>query len=256
MHHPTAIISPQAKIHPSVTIGPFSIIDADVTIGENSRIDPHVRIIGKTIIGKNNFIGYGSQIGGLPQDLGFDPTTDSGTILGDNNNIRENVTIHRSTGAGKNTTLGDNNFLMVNAHLAHDVTLGNNNVLANNCMLAGHITVGNSVFLGGGAGFHQFINIGDLSITQGNASISKDIPPYCLAHGNNHLTGLNTIGLRRAGHNAERRLELKKLYNHLFKSKLLFTESLASATQTFTDELALKLIHSCQNPSRKGVINR
>ncbi|SHJ92789.1 acyl-[acyl-carrier-protein]--UDP-N-acetylglucosamine O-acyltransferase [Rubritalea squalenifaciens DSM 18772] len=257
MHHPSAIISPEATIGENVSIGAFSIIEAGVTIGDNTTIDPHVWVTGKTIIGKENLIGFGSHIGGLPQDHSFDPSTDSGTIIGDNNSIRENVTIHRSTKAGENTVIGNHNFLMVGTHLAHDVTLGDHNVIANNCMLAGHITVGNRTFLGGGAGFHQFINIGDYAISQGNAAISKDIPPYCMCHGQNKLAGLNIIGLRRSGFDAKQRENIKKAYDILFRRGLSINEAIKQCKELGEwTEAALKLIDACESPSRKGVLVR
>lgn len=254
MIHPTAIISPDATIGKNVSIGAFSIIDAAVTIGDHCTIDPHVWITGKTVIGEHNFIGYGSQIGGLPQDTSFDPTTDSGTLIGNHNTIRENVTIHRSTAAGKNTTVGDHNFLMINSHLAHDVSMGDRNTIANNVMLAGHIHMGSFCFLGGGAGFHQFIKIGDYAIVQGNASISKDVPPYCMAHAYNRLAGLNVIGLRRAGFDSATRAEIKQAYKLLFDSDLTVTDALAACESQSWSEAAATLFDAAKNPSRKGII--
>lgn len=257
MHHPTAIVSPTASIGENVSIGAFSIIEENVTIGNNTTIEPHVWITGKTVIGKNNFIGYGSVIGGLPQDHSFDPATDSGTVIGDNNTIRENVTVHRSTAAGKNTVIGNHNFLMVGTHLAHDVTMGDHNVIANNCMLAGHITMGNRTFMGGGAGFHQFIKIGDYAIAQGNAAISKDIPPYCMCHGQNQLAGLNVIGLRRSGFDAKERENIKKAYDILFRRGLSIPAAIEQCQELGEwTEAAKKLIEACATPSRKGILVR
>jgi len=255
MHHPSAIISPKATIGENVSIGAFSIIDENVIIGDNTKIDPHVWITGKTTIGHNCFFGFGSQIGGSPQDLSFDPNTKSGTIIGNNNTFRENITIHRSTSEKGNTLVGNNNFLMVNSHLAHDVSVGDNNVIANNCMLAGHITLGSHIFLGGGAGFHQFINIGDYAICKGNASISKDIPPFCLAHGDNKLSGLNVIGLRRANFTPPERADIKKAYKLLFKSGLTTTEAIASARNIEWTKASQQLIAACTAPSKKGILN-
>jgi UDP-N-acetylglucosamine acyltransferase len=125
---------------------------------------------------RGNRIGWGSIVGADPQDLHFNPQTDSGVELGESNTLREYVTIHRGSQAGGITRIGANNFLMTGVHLAHDVQMGDHNVLANNVLLAGHIQVGNKCFLGGGSVFHQFIHIGDYAIAQGNAAISQDIP--------------------------------------------------------------------------------
>lgn len=254
MIHPTAIIHPDAKIGDNVSIGAFSIIDTDVSIGANCKIDPHVWISGQTTLGENNFVGFGSHIGGNPQDVSFDQSIRSGVKIGESNTIREHVTIHRSTSEGGMTKVGDSNMLMINSHLAHDVHLGSHNNLANSVLIAGHIHIGSYCFLGGGAGFHQFIKIGDYAICQGNAAITKDIPPYCMAHGQNHLAGLNVIGLRRAGFNAEQRKEIKAVYNLLFKSELGMTEALRQANDREWSDAAQQLIQAAQSPSRKGVM--
>ena len=254
MIHPTAIIHPHATIGSNVSIGAFTIIDADVTIGDDCTIDPHVWISSQTTLGKKNFIGFGSHIGGNPQDTSFDKSTKSGVIIGYNNTIREHVTIHRSTSEGGYTILGDKNMLMINSHLAHDVRIGDSNNLANGVLIAGHIEIGSFCFLGGGAGFHQFLKIGDYAICQGNAAITKDIPPYCMAHGQNNLAGLNVVGLRRAGLNAEERKEIKSAYNLLFKSGLSMSEALKDADQRTWSERTQLLIEAAKSPSRKGVM--
>ena len=254
MIHPTAIIHPDATIGSNVSIGAFTIIDADVRIGDNCTIDPHVWISGQTTLGKKNFVGFGSHIGGNPQDTSFDKSTRSGVLIGDNNTIREHVTIHRSTSEGGLTTVGNDNMFMINSHLAHDVHVGDSNNLANSVLIAGHIQIGSFCFLGGGAGFHQFIQIGDYAICQGNAAITKDIPPYCMAHGQNNLAGLNVIGLRRAGFNGEQRKEIKSAYNLLFKSDLSMTDALTQADQRTWEAPTLLLINAAKNPSRKGIM--
>lgn len=254
--HPTAIVHPEATIGANVTIGAFSIVDANVTIGDGCKIDPHVWVAGKTVLGKNNFVGFGSHIGGDPQDISFDKSIDSGVIIGENNTIREHVTIHRSTSAGGNTTIGDNNMLMINSHLAHDVQMGSYNNLANAVLMAGHIHIGNYCFFGGGSVFHQFIHIGDYSITQGNAAISKDIPPYCLTHGHNQLAGLNAIGLKRAGFPPELRKEIKSLYSLLFKSGKGLREAVEIASTQNNSTEAEILLNAAKAPSRKGLMMR
>lgn len=256
MIHPTAIVHPDAKIGNNVSIGAFSIIDANVTIGDNCTIDPHAWVTGHTTLGEGNFIGFGSHIGGNPQDTSFDTSIVSGVKIGNNNTIREHVTIHRSTSAGEFTIVGDGNMLMINSHLAHDVLLGNNNNLANSVLIAGHIHIGSNCFLGGGSGFHQFIKIGDYALCQGNAAISKDIPPYCMVHGQNNLAGLNVIGLRRAGFDASQRKEVKAAYNLLFKSNFSMSEALAEADKTSWSDQANLLLDAARTPSRKGMIMR
>lgn len=253
MIHPSAIISAEAQIDASADIGAYVIIEGPVHIGANCRIGPHAQIIGDTHLGAGTTIGRAAIIGENPQDTGFDPSTPSGVRLGENNVIREQVTIHRGSKPGSYTTLGDGNFLMANAHLAHDVVLGNKNILANAALLAGHIHVGNGTFIGGGAVFHQFLRIGDGCVIQGNGSFSKDIPHFCAAQRINRVTGLNVIGLRRAGFSPEERKSLKSLFDIIYRSGHNFSQAIAAARQQTWPEHAEKFLQFFEAPSKKGV---
>ena len=175
--HPSAIVSERARLAEDVTVGAFSIIDSGVEIGPGSSIGAHVWITGSSKIGVSNTIGYGAIIGADPQDASFNADTQSTVEIGDHNKIREYVTIHRSTAEGGSTKVGNSNFLMTGVHLAHDVQMGSHNVLANNVLIAGHVKMADHVFLGGGSAFHQFIHIGQYAIVQGNAVVSRDVPP-------------------------------------------------------------------------------
>lgn len=252
--HPSALISPEARIAEGVRIGPFTVIEGPVTVAEDCEIGGHVLLQGRTSIGRGTRIGWGSVIGADPQDLHFDPATDSGVGIGENNNLREYVTIHRGSQAGGMTRIGANNFLMTGVHLAHDVQMGDHNVLANNVLLAGHIRVGNRCFLGGGSAFHQFIHIGDYAIAQGNAAISQDIPPYCMAHGNNMLAALNVIGLKRAGFTPEQRTEIKQAFRLLLEGNRQIALEQAAAMKW--SDCTMILIDAVKNPSRKGILTR
>lgn len=251
--HPTAVIDPAAKIGHDVRIGPYSVIDGPVQIADGCRIDGHVLLRGNTRIGAHCHIGWGSVVGADPQDLHFDHSIESGVSIGTGNTLREYVTIHRSTAPGGRTFIGDGNFLMTGVHLAHDVVMGNHNVLANNVLLAGHIRVGDKTFLGGGAVFHQFIHIGDYAIVQGNSAISQDVPPYCLAHGQNNLAGLNIVGLKRAGFSPELRAEIKRAARLLLFSGNLNT-ALATHENTPWHANTKILISAIASPSRKGIL--
>jgi UDP-N-acetylglucosamine acyltransferase len=252
--HPSALVSPQAQIGEHVRIGPFTVIDGPVSIGDHCEIAGHVLIQGKVTIAANNRIGWGAIIGADPQDLHFDPSTDSSVEIGENNTLREYVTIHRGSKSGGVTRIGHHNFLMTGVHLAHDVEIGDHNVLANNVLLAGHIRIGQRCFLGGGAGFHQFIHIGDYAIVQGNAAISQDVPPYCMVHGQNQLASLNLIGLKRAGFTPEQRSEIKKAFRLLLSGNR--TRALAQAAEDTWSDAAMVLIRAVAEPSRKGIITR
>ncbi len=256
MIHPSAIISPEASLHPSVEVGPFSIIEDGVTMGAGCKVDAQAKVCRGVTMGENNSIGYGAVIGGDPQDLTFDPKTDSGVSIGNGNTFREYVSIHRSTVPQGQTVVGDENFMMATTHLAHDVIMGDHNVLANNAMVAGHVQMGSHIFMGGGAGYHQFIYVGDYSIIQGNGGATKDVPPYCIVHGINQLSGLNIVGLRRAKFGPELRKEIKAAYRTLFQGRESRAASLAIiARQKWSDE-AMKLIDAVRLPSKKGILSR
>lgn len=254
--HPSAIVSEQAQLADDVTVGPFAIIDAGVKIGAGCNIGAQAWITGGAVMGEGNQVGYGTIIGADPQSVGFDPSTDSNVVIGSNNNIREYVTIHRSIHAGKSTTVGDKNFLMTGVHLAHDVRMGSHNSLANNVLLAGHIKMGDHTFLGGGGGFHQFLHIGSYCIVQGNAVVSRDVPPFCMAHGRNELAGLNVIGLRRGGFTPEERADIKRAYHLLFRSGGNIAEALATADRTTWTDVAKTLLNAARHTSKKGLMTR
>ncbi|BDS07713.1 acyl-[acyl-carrier-protein]--UDP-N-acetylglucosamine O-acyltransferase [Oceaniferula spumae] len=252
--HPSAIVSADAELADDVKIGPFAIVDAGVKIGSGCSVGAQAWITGGTVMGNDNHIGYGSIIGADPQDSSFDPAIRSNVVLGNNNKIREYVTIHRSTAEGGSTVLGDSNFLMTGVHMAHDVQMGSFNNLANNVLLAGHIILGDRIFLGGGAAFHQFLHIGDFAIVQGNAVVSRDVPPFCMAHGRNDLAGLNVIGLRRGGFTPEERNDIKRAYQLLFRGGGNLSEALVVADERTWSDAAHKLLNSARNPSRKGLM--
>jgi len=253
MIHSTAIIDPKAKIEKSVQIGAYAIIESRANIGAGCIISAHAQICGSVKIGKGTVIGRGSIIGSDPQDTSFDPSNKSGVKIGKENIIRELTTIHRSAKKGGSTQLGNKNFLMTGSHVGHDVMMGDQNIIANNCLLGGHVIIGNGTFLGGGAAFHQFVHLGDLCLAQGNSTITKDIPPYCTASQKNHLTGLNTVGLRRSGIDSVTRAEIKSLYRAVFFSKIPFREALKKINDQKLNKEANNLLEALKNPSRKGI---
>lgn len=252
--HPTAVVSPEACLGEDVVVGPFAVIDAKATIGARTRIGGHAWIAGGAEIGNDCEIGWGAVIGADPQDLSFDSKTESGVKIGDRNTLREYVTVHRGSKPGAYTRIGQRNFLMTGTHLAHDVVMGDDNVLANNVMLAGHVHVGNRVFLGGGSGFHQFIRVGDYAMAQGNSGFSQDLAPYCMGHGQNLLAGLNVVGMRRAGFDAETRAEIKAAAKLLLFSKIPINEALEEAAKRQWGAPARVLIDAVAGRSKKGVV--
>ena len=254
--HPTAQISPDARLAEDVTVGPYAIIDGPAVIGPRCEIGGQVWIHGEVTMGSMNKVGYGSILGADPQDLAFDPEARTGVVLGEDNVLREYVTIHRATEEGGSTMVGDGNFLMTGVHLGHDVIMGDRNILANNVLLAGFVEMGNSVVIGGGSAFHQFIRIGDYAMVGGLAGPSKDVPPYCVVRQTNRLAGLNAIGLRRGGIGPEERKEIKSAYALLFQGGLALSTAVEKADSREWGSAAQKLIEAVRNPSRKGVVTR
>ncbi|AYF43459.1 MULTISPECIES: acyl-ACP--UDP-N-acetylglucosamine O-acyltransferase [Halobacteriovorax] len=198
--HPTALISEGAEIGEGTTIGAYCIIGPNVKIGKNCEIRNHVIINGHTKIGDNNKFYQFCSIGEEPQDLTYkeDPTE---VEIGDNNVMREYVSIHRGTMKDRQkTSLGSNCLLMAKVHLGHDVVVGDRVIMANSTNLAGHVKVGNKVIIGGGTNISQFVKVAEGAYIGGASAIDKDIPLYCTAYGNRaKLRGINIIGLRRAG---------------------------------------------------------
>jgi len=240
MIHPTAIIHPSAKLGANVRVGPYAVIDAEVELGADCVVGPHVYLTGVTKIGTGNYFHAGGVIGDAPQDLKYqgEPTR---VVIGDRNVFRENVTVNRATKEGA-TVVGADGFFMANAHIAHNCIVGNHVIFANGATLGGHAVVQDRAFLSGNCLVHQFCRVGALAIMQGGSAISKDLPPFTVARGDNGICGLNVVGLRRAGFSVAERLELKHLYHALFRSGKLFSAALAEAQEKFTTTGAQQLL--------------
>lgn len=251
--HSTAIVHPDAKIDEDVSIGPFSIVEAGAKIAEGCSIAGHVQILGRVKIGANCKIDGGTILGGFPQDLKFDPNTNSGVEIGAENQFRENVTIHRGASEDSWTRVGEQNYLMVGSHLGHDVQIGDHNILANNVLLGGHVKMGSRNFLGGGSAYHQFIHIGDHCMVKGNSSVSQDVPSYVMCALVNEVHGLNVVGLRRAGFDVDARTDLKKAYELIYRCGLNVSQALERAQSLQWSELASKFIDCFEQGSGKGV---
>ena len=241
MIHPTAIIHATAKLDPSVRVGPYAVIDGDVEIGAGCVIGPYVYLTAVTQIGARNRFHAGCVNGDEPQDLKYKgaPTR---LRIGDDNVFREHMTVHRSTKEGEETLIGSNNFLMQHSHIAHNCVLGNHVILAGGALLAGHAVVEDRAFISGNCLVHQFTRVGTLSMMQGGAAISKDLPPFTVALHENEICGLNIIGMRRAGFTPEERLELKRAYRTLFRSGRNLRAAIAGARGQFTGAAARTLL--------------
>lgn len=220
MKQPLAYVHPDAKVADNVVIEPFVSIDHDVIIGEGTRIGSGVTILPGTRIGKNCKIFPGAVIGAAPQDLKFQGEY-STVEIGDNNTIREFVTINRGTSAKGKTVIGNNNLLMAYVHVAHDCKVGNNIILVNNVQLAGEVQVDDWAILGGMSAVHQFVRIGSHVMISGGSLVRKDVPPFIKA-GREPLSyvGINSIGLRRRQYNNEKIREVQDIYRYIYQKGL------------------------------------
>jgi UDP-N-acetylglucosamine acyltransferase len=218
--HPTAVVSPRAEIASDVQIGPYVIIEDDVRIGPGCEVGAHSVIKRYTTIGERNRIYEHATLGGEPQDVSYKGEP-SRLVIGDDNLIRESVTIHRASGEGKVTRIGSRNFLMVGVHIAHNCVLGDDCTLANSAALAGHILAEDHVYLSNEVGVHQFVRLGCYAMVGGKAGVRQDVLPFLISDGNPcRIRGLNSVGLRRAGFSLETRLNLKRACHLLLRSSL------------------------------------
>ncbi len=226
--HPTAIISPDARLAPDVTVEAYSIIGPGVVIGAGTFVGHHVVIEGRTTIGENNRIFSFASIGLPPQDITY-ADQETSVAIGNNNIIREYVTIHRGTVNGHGVTrICDGVFLMAYSHVAHDCRVGNGALLANGATLGGHVEVGAFAVIGGIVAVHQFVRIGEYSCIGGFSAVRMDIAPYMLAAGAEgvKLYGPNLIGLRRRGFSVEAIQAIKKFYKIFFRAGLTHNEAI------------------------------
>jgi len=229
--HPTAIVSASATIGSDVEVGPYVVIESDTEIGARCEIRSHVVIKRFTTLGPSNIVYEGAVLGGEPQDLSF-VECKSYLRIGENNRIREGVTIHRGSQTDSETVVGSNCFLMANAHIAHNCRLGDRVIIANNVALAGSVDIQDQVFLSGGVVVHQFTRIGRLAMIGGNAKIVQDCLPFVITDGApGRARGLNIVGLRRAGLQTNEIRVLKDAYRLLLRSGLTLQDALAALEQ-------------------------
>lgn len=252
--HPTAVVDPAARIGDGVVIGPYAVIGAGVTIGAATRIGPHVVVDGLTTIGERcTFIGQ-SSIGAPPQDLkyGGEPTR---LEIGDDNIVREFVTMNRATEKGGGVTrVGSHGMFMAYAHVAHDCTVGDHVVMANAATLAGHVVVEDHAIVGGLVAIHQFVRVGESAILGGGAMVTLDIAPYCMAAGDRaSLHGLNVVGLKRRGFSAATLAALRSAYRTVFRSGLRVQEALEQVRAESGDDPRVAHFADFIERSQRGI---
>ena len=218
-------------------------------VGTGCIVGPHVYLTGSTRIGSGNKFFAGAVIGEAPQDLKYQgaPTE---LVIGNDNVFREHVTVHRSTREGESTLIGSRTFLMAHCHVGHNCHVADQVIIANGAMLGGHVVVQERAFISGNCLVHQFVRVGTLALMQGGSAISKDLPPFTVARGDNGICGLNTVGLRRGGLKPAERLELKQLYHFLFRQGMNLGAAAAAAEGKFTSPVARTMLEFLRDTKR------
>lgn len=239
--HPLAYVGADAQLADNVAVGPFAVIEDGAVVGANCRIGAHAIVHGRVKMGEGNILHPHAVLGGLPQDLGFDPQTESWLEVGNNNAFREGFTAHRATKFSGATKIGSGCYFMNNSHVAHDCSVGDNTIFANNVAIGGHVEVGNNVFMGGAVVVHQFCRIGSYAIVQGTTGINMDVIPFMLIGGRpaKHYR-LNIVGLRRAGIVGENYKALSNAFRLLKNKKSLDELQKTAELQYLADWLAVE----------------
>ncbi len=251
--HPSTIVGKHVKLGDGNEIGPNCVLADGAVLGSRNRLWMNVYIGPGTTLGDDNQVHMGAVVGHLPQDVSY-AGGETFTRIGSRNTIREYVTIHRGAKPGTETVVGDGNFLMANAHIAHNCRIGSKTILANLATLAGHCTVDDGAVLSGMVVVHQFVRIGRLAMVSGLSAVVKDVPPFMLCAGRRAVIhGLNVVGLRRAGIAANARAQIKRAYQLLYRDGLNVSNALeAIARECRGEEIAALL--AFVKASKRGII--
>jgi UDP-N-acetylglucosamine acyltransferase len=252
--HPSAIIGKNVQMGQGNIIGPHVIIEDGVKLGNNNSFLSGAYVCTGTEIGNNNKFHMHAVVGHEPQDLAFknEPTY---TKIGNDNTIREFVTIHRGTKAGSSTVIGNSNYIMAYCHIAHNCQVGNHVIMVNQASLTGHIIVEDRAFLSGMTGFHQFTRIGKLAMVSALSACNKDIPPYMVVGGRPGVVlGINVVGLRRAGFSADVREEIKTAYKLLYRSGMNVSQALEEIKKNLHSEEVKHLVTFVEG-AKRGIVD-
>jgi len=251
--HSTAIIHAGAQIGVGCEIGPYCVIGEHVTLGAGCKLHSHVVIDGHTRLGKENQIFPFASIGLKTQDLKWKGGV-TRTEIGDNNTIREYVSIHSATDDGNATTVGSRNNILAYCHVAHDCRLGDDIIMSNVATLAGHVTVGDRAVIGGLVAIHQFCRIGKFSMTGGCSKVVQDIPPFMIGDGNPAETRtINKVGMERHGISEEAQAALKTAYRILFRDKLNLPNAVARIEADLPQLPEIKHLVEFVKTSERGI---
>ena len=253
--HETAIVGDRAQIGDDCYIGPFSIVGDEVVLGSRVRLDSHVVVDGRTAIGGDTHIFPFASIGLAPQDLKY-AGEDTATEIGERNQIREFVTIHRGTsGGGGLTKIGSDNLLMAQAHVAHDCSIGNEVIMANAATLAGHVEIADRANVGAYSGVHQFCRVGYEAFVGGYSVVVKDAPPFAIIQGNHaKCYGLNRVGMKRRGYAKDTIEKLHRAYHLLLSAKLNTTQALEKIKEEIRDCKEVDLLVEFYETTKRVVV--
>jgi len=253
MIHSTAIIHPKAKIGSGCEIGPYCVIGENVTLGAKCRLHSHVVIDGHTKLGKENEIFPFASIGLKTQDLKWKGGTTC-TEIGDDNVIREYVTIHSATGDGETTRIGSQNTILAYSHIAHNCILGDKIIMSNVATLAGHVIVEDFAVIGGLAAIHQFCRIGELAMIGGCSKVVQDVPPFMIADGNPAETRtINKVGMERNGISEKAQGALRQAYKILFREGLTIPNALDKIEKKLSQSTEVKHLVQFVRASERGI---
>lgn len=253
--HPSAVVSSRAELGPGVKIGPYCCIGDQVAIGQDTVLESHVVVEGNTRIGERNRIFPFASIGTPPQDVGYHGD-DTRVVIGDDNIIREYVTINRATTKEQwQTVIGNRNYLMAYAHVAHDCIIGDQVIMSNVATLGGHISIGDHAILGGLVAVHQFVRIGDYAFLGAKSGIDRDVPPFMMTAGPRaKLYGVNRKGLARMGFSQEAIDGLKMAYRIIWRENKRFSEGIAEVRKHMKSFPELEMLLDFFNGTRRGIL--
>ncbi|MFQ3670814.1 MAG: acyl-ACP--UDP-N-acetylglucosamine O-acyltransferase [Verrucomicrobiia bacterium] len=252
--HPTAVISPEARLDDEVEVGPWCTIGPGVELGPGCRLISHVVLQGPSRFGARNLFHPFCSIGGKTQDLKYtgEPTY---LVVGDDNEFREYVTVNRGTGPGESTVIGHGNHFLAYAHVAHNCTVGNHCIFSNNGTLAGHVEVGDHVVIGGLAAVHQFCRIGDHALVGGCTKIVQDVPPYVIADGNPAAPrSINLVGLQRRGFPEETIRRIRQAFRVLYAADTNTSQALAKLESSDSPSPEIAKLIAFVRSSQRGII--
>jgi UDP-N-acetylglucosamine acyltransferase len=249
--HPSAIVDPGATLGVDVVIGPLAVVEAGAVIGDRTRLMAHTFVGDGCDIGADCEVHVGALIGGSAQIRGF-RGPGGGLVIGPRTIVREHVTIHRASEAGRNTVVGREGFLLAGCHIAHDCQIGDGVTIANGTLLAGCVTVGDRAFLSGNVVIHQFVRVGTLSMIGGQAAVGKDVPPFMVVVGRSEVCGVNFVGMRRAGMSSEQRRLVKSAYRILYRSGLNVSNAVARLPE-LGDAPEIRTLIEFIEPSMRGL---